>query len=157
MALNAAELLRLLAPSPERWEFALRQSLICALTAVVVEIYQTPDPALTVYIVFFLNKTDRTSSLILNVVFTALITAILGLVILVSIVVTDYPIWRVASIATISIAFLFLTSASKLHPVGNIVALIIGYGLDRLGDFHSGEIALRGMLYVWLFIAMPAG
>ena len=52
MALNVADLLRLLAPSPERWEFALRLALICALTALVVEFYQTPDPALTVYIVF---------------------------------------------------------------------------------------------------------
>ena len=31
-----------------RFEFALRVALICALTVLVVEIYQTPEPALTV-------------------------------------------------------------------------------------------------------------
>jgi hypothetical protein len=66
--------LRLLAPSPQRWEFALRLALICALTALVVEFYQTPDPALTVYVVFFLNKPDRTTSVLLNIVFLVLIT-----------------------------------------------------------------------------------
>jgi multidrug resistance protein MdtO len=49
-----AELLRLLMPFPRRLEFAVRLALICALTTLVVEIYQTPDPALTVYVVFFL-------------------------------------------------------------------------------------------------------
>src|SRR2546423_14479335 len=42
-----AELLRLLMPFPGRLEFATRLALICALTTLVVEIYQTPDPALT--------------------------------------------------------------------------------------------------------------
>ena len=44
-----AELLRLLKPFPGRLEFAVRLALICALTALVVEIYQTPEPALTTY------------------------------------------------------------------------------------------------------------
>jgi outer membrane protein len=53
-----AELLRLLMPFPGRLEFAVRLALICALTTLVVEIYQTPKPALTVYLVFFLNKAE---------------------------------------------------------------------------------------------------
>jgi hypothetical protein len=45
-----AELLRLLMPFPGRLEFAVRLALICALTTLEVEIYQTPDPALTVFL-----------------------------------------------------------------------------------------------------------
>ena len=71
-------LLRLLAPSPERLEFALRQAAICALTVLVVEIYQTPDPALTTYLVFFMNKPDRGSSIVLNLVLLVLITIAVG-------------------------------------------------------------------------------
>jgi multidrug resistance protein MdtO len=156
VALNA-KLLRLLAPSPARWEFALRQALICALTALVVELYQTPDPALTVYVVFFLNKPDRTTSVLLNLVFLALISFIISLTILVTMVVIDHPVWRVASMATLSFAFLFLSSASRLRPVGAIVALIVGYGLDLLGSVHGGEIAVRGLLYAWLFVSIPIG
>jgi multidrug resistance protein MdtO len=157
MAPNAAELLRLLAPSPQRWELAFRLALICALTTLVVALYQTPDPALTVYVVFFLNKPDRTTSVLINIVFLVLITVVIALVIVVTMLVIDYPVWRVAGIATISFALLFVTSASKLRPVGPIIALIVGYGLDLLGSFHSPEVATRALLYAWLFVGIPIG
>ena len=154
---RARELLRLLAPFPERWEFALRQALICVLTALVVLIYQTPDAALTVYVVFFLNKPDRVMSLILNALFLVVITITIGLVLITTMLVIDAPVWRVASIATISFALLFLTSASKLRPLGTTIALIVGYALDLLGGVHIPEVATRGLLYAWLFVGIPAG
>ncbi len=43
----AAELRGLLRPEPEQLELGLRLALICTLTTLVVEIYQTPSPALT--------------------------------------------------------------------------------------------------------------
>src|SRR5262245_38555766 len=82
---------RLLEPSPGRLALAARMALICALTALVVMIYQTPSAALTVYIVFFLNKPDRAESLLLSVVFVVLMTLILGFTTLVAMVVIDDP------------------------------------------------------------------
>ena len=152
-----AELLRLLMPFPGRLEFAIRLALICALTTLVVEIYQTPEPALTVYLVFFLNKSDRGTSLILSVAMLALFTLIVSSVILVAIFVIDQPVWRVASMAAISLGLLFLASASKLRPIGGTVALIVAFALDELGTVHGGEIATRALLYVWLFVGIPAG
>ena len=152
-----AEMLRLLMPFPGRLEFATRLALICALTTLVVEIYQTPDPALTAYVVFFLNKPDRGTSLILNLAMVALISLIIASVILVAIIVIDWPVWRVASMAAISLGLLFLASASKLRPFGGIVALIVAYALDLLGTVHGGEIATRALLYAWLFVGIPAG
>ncbi|HEY2662037.1 MAG TPA: FUSC family protein [Caulobacteraceae bacterium] len=148
-------LLRLLGPAPGRLEFATRLALICALTTLATELYRTPDPALTVYVVFFLNKPDRATSLVTNLILLILITLIIGLVMLVGMAVTDLPMWRVVAIATLSFAFLFLTSASKLRPIGSIIALIVGYGLDELGLVPGGEIATRGLLYAWLFVATP--
>ncbi len=152
-----AELLRLLMPFPGRLEFAIRLALICALTTLVVEIYQTPEPALTVYLVFFLNKPDRGTSLILSVAMLALFTLIVSSVILVAIIVIDQPVWRVASMAAISLGLLFLASGSKLRPIGGTVALIVAFALDELGTVHGGEIATRALLYVWLFVVIPAG
>jgi multidrug resistance protein MdtO len=146
-----------LAPLPGRFEVATRLALICALTVLVAEIYQTPDPALTVYIVFFLNREDRAMSLILNVVLLLLITLIIGFIILVAMAVADDPMWRVISMAAISFCFLFLASASRLRPIASIIALIIGYGLDQLGKVQLGELATRGYLYAWLFVGIPVG
>ena len=147
----------LLAPSPERIEFAVRLALICALTALVVEIYQTPSPALTVYLAFFVNRPDRTTSLITCVVMTLVFTVAVGLVILLAKAVLDVPGWRVATMATISFLFLFLGSASKLRPLASPVALIVAYALDVLGNAPQGEFATRAMLYTWLFVGIPAG
>lgn len=147
----------LLAPRPGRFEFAVRLALICALTILVTEIYQTPDAALTAYVAFFLHREDRAMSLILDVVMVVLVTLIIGFVLLVAMVVADDPMWRVVSMAAISFSLLFLTSASKLRPIGSTIALIVGYGLDQLGAIHLGELATRGYLYAWLFVGIPAG
>jgi multidrug resistance protein MdtO len=148
-----------MAPQPGRFELAIRLAVICALTVLVVEIYQTPDAALTVYVVFFLNKGNRTTSLILNVVLLALITVIIGYVLLVAMVVINDPMWRVVSMAAISVAILFVASSSKLRPLGGTIALIVGYALDLLGTIplSIGELATRSLLYAWLFVGIPAG
>jgi len=148
-----------MAPQPGRVELATRLAVICAITVLVVEIYQTPDPALTVYVVFFLNRGDRAVSLIMNFVLVALITVIIGFVLLVAMAVINDPMWRVFSMTAISIAILFVASASKLRPLGGTIALIIGYALDLLGTIPLGigEVATRSLLYAWLFVGIPAG
>jgi multidrug resistance protein MdtO len=154
---SIADFVRLLAPRPGRLEFAGRLALICALTVLVTEIYQTPEPALATYIVFFLNRDSRTLSLSLNVVLTLLITIIIGVVVLVAMLVLDDPMWRVISMALISFGLLFLASASKLEPLASTIALIIGYALDELGLIQVGELGTRALLYAWLFVGIPAG
>ena len=150
------EVMGLLAPSSGRLEYATRQALICALTTFVVQLYQTPEPALTVYVVFFLNRSDRASSLMMNIITLLLMSTVIGIVILTTLFVIDQPMWRVASIALLSFGILFLASASKLRPVGPTVAIIVGSALDRLGTSPGGEIAIRALLYAWLFVAVPA-
>ena len=153
------DVIRLLAPQPGRLELATRLAVICALTVLVVEIYQTPDQALSVYLVFFLNHEDRAVSLILNFVLVALITVIIGVVLVVAMAVINDPMWRVISMTAISIGILFVASASKLRPIGGTLALIVGYALDLLGTtpLGIGEVATRSLLYAWLFVAIPVG
>ena len=146
-----SRLLRLLEPRPGRLAFASRLALICALTTLVVEIYQIPDAALTAYVVFFLNKPDRVESVILDVVFTILITLLVGLVILLAKLVLDDPLWRVAVTSAFSVGFLFVAFASKLRPLGGIITLIVGYALDVLGRFTPGN-SLPAPLYMYGFL-----
>ena len=154
---RALRLSRLLAPFPGRLEFAVRLALICALTALVSELYQTPDPALTVYIAFFLIKPDRVTSIILSVVMLTVLTMTLLIVLTTTLVVIDQPAWRVLAMALISFGLMFLASGSKLGPIAPIVALIAAYAFDLLGTIQVGEIATRALLYVWLFVGIPAG
>jgi multidrug resistance protein MdtO len=150
------ERLALLRPFPGRLEFSTRLALACALTTLVVEIYQTPDPALTAYVAFFVMKRDRTESVIISIVLAILISLLVGILCLVAMAVIDQPLWRVISITVVSFGLLFLASASKLKPLGAIIALIVGYGLDLLSGAQVGELATRGYLYAWLFVTIPA-
>lgn len=151
-----AALAALLAPAPGRLEFAVRLALVCVLTTLLVEIYQTPEPALTIYLAFFVIKPDRAASVVTSVVLLLLITLIIGAVLVVTMQVIDQPFWRVAAMTLISFGLLFLASASKLKPIAGIVALIAAYALDLLGTVHIGEISTRALLYAWLFVGIPA-
>ena len=119
------EHLALLRPFPGRLEFSIRLALACALTTLVVEIYQTPDPALTAYVAFFVMKRDRMESVIISIVLAILISVLVSMLIFLAVAVIDQPLWRMISISVVSFGLLFLTSASKLRPLGAIIALII--------------------------------
>lgn len=105
--------LQRLAPFPGRFDFALRLALVCALTTLVVEIYQTPSPALTIYLAFFLNKPDRMGSIIANVAMVVVISIVIALLFPLVMAVIDQPPLRLASMAVLSFVILFIASASR--------------------------------------------
>ncbi|KVO90844.1 fusaric acid resistance protein [Burkholderia ubonensis] len=151
------ELLRLLAPFPGRASMAVRVALICALTVLVTSAYGTPEAAISAYVVFFLNRADRVTSVVLATAMMLVITVVIALVLGVAIFSIEYSVLRVACMAVLSIGLLYLTSASKLRPVGAILAMIVGFGLDELGLVPGGEAATRALLYTWLMVAIPVG
>lgn len=142
--------------SAGRLAFAVRLALICTLVAAFAEFYKTPEIALTVYVVFFLNKPDRTSSMLLTVAITVVITVVIGILLLIAQPVLADPGLRVLTMTLISFVMMFLASASKLKPVGSVIALVIAYALDVLGSAPFGEAATRALLYAWLFVGIPA-
>lgn len=152
-----ARLSELVARTPGRAEFALRLALLCVLTTWMTQIYETPDAALSTYIVFFLNKPDRTGSVLTSVVLTVLISMLIGLLLLIAHAALDFPPLRVAIMAALSMLLLFLGSASKLKPLASTIALILAYALDLLGKIPEGELATRALLYVWVLVGIPAG
>src|SRR5262249_33970299 len=143
-------------PSPGRLAFAVRLALVCTLVAVFAEVYKTPEIALTVYVVFFLNKPDRVSSMLLTVAIIVIITVVVGILLLAAQPLLGNPALRVLTMALISFVMMFLSSTSKLKPVASVAALVIAYALDVLGSAPLGEAATRGLLYLWLFFGIPA-
>ncbi|MDR8727055.1 FUSC family protein [Burkholderia pseudomultivorans] len=151
------EVLRLLAPFPGRTAIAVRVALICTLTVLVTSAYGTPEAALSAYVVFFMIRADRVTSIVLEAALLLIVTIVIGLVLGIAIFSIDYSILRVACMVVMSVGLLYLTSASKLRPVGAILAMIVGFGLDELGLAPFGEAATRALLYIWLTVAIPVG
>jgi multidrug resistance protein MdtO len=157
LRLGLADIGALLAPTPGRAAATTRVTMASVLTVLVTAIYGTPEAAISAYIVFFINRPDRTTSIVMSVAAMVLISLIIGMVMLLADFSVDDPLRRLACMALLSVGLLFLTSASKLRPIGSIVAMIVGFGLDELGLVPSGEIATRGLLYAWLMVAIPIG
>ncbi|WP_019448772.1 FUSC family protein [Cupriavidus sp. BIS7] len=155
--LGLADIGALLAPTPGRTGAATRITVASVLTVLVTAIYGTPEAAISAYVVFFINRADRTTSIVMSVAAMVLVGLIIGLVTLLADFSVDDPLRRLAFMALLSVGLLFLTSASKLRPIGAIVAMIVGFGLDELGLVPSGELATRGLLYAWLMVAIPIG
>lgn len=151
------DLVALLAPFPGRTAATTRIAAASTLTVLISAIYGTPEAAISAYVIFFINRADRTSSIVMSVAALVLVSIIIGLVILLADFTVDIPMLRVACMALVSAALLFLTSASKLRPIGAILAMIIGFGLDELGLVPAGELATRALLYAWLMVAIPIG
>lgn len=151
-----AGLARLLAPRPGRMEFSLRLATICVLTVLAVEVYQTPEPALTAYVAFFVMKSDRAGSVVTSLAMILAATFVIALVFGLAILVIDYPLWRVVAIVLVSLCLTFAASATRLKPIAGTMALVAAYALDVLGSVPAGEVATRALLYAWLFAAIPA-
>jgi len=147
----------LLRPAPGRLEFALRLALVCTASAGVAEWFQTPEVALTAYVGFFLLRADRSTSLVMGVALLMLATVLIGLVAWLANGLIGRPAALLAAMTLIAFALFFLTSASKLAPVGGILALVTTFALSLIGMVPVGELATRALLYAWLMVAIPVG
>ncbi|NDI85393.1 FUSC family protein [Undibacterium crateris] len=147
----------LVSSRPGRASHALRITACCILSCLLVQYYQTPEAALSVYIVFFLVKPDRLSSIVQSIAAVLLMGFIVGLLLLIIQQVIDEPVLRLASMAALSLFFMFAALASKLRPVASILALIFAYTLDLVCQAFIGELATRALLYGWLAAIIPAG
>ncbi|WP_342051049.1 MULTISPECIES: FUSC family protein [unclassified Cupriavidus] len=155
--IGIADLGALLAPFPGRAAATTRIAVASTLTVLIAAMYGTPEAAISAYVIFFVNRADRTSSIVMSIAMLILVSLIVGLVIVLANFTLDNPMLRVACMTVLSVGLLFLTSASKLRPVGAIVAMIVGFGLDELGLVPGGEVATRALLYTLLMVAIPIG
>ena len=134
---------------------AWRIALVCALTAMVAMTYGIPESAISCYLVFFVMKPDAAESSLLAVALSVLVMLVVGVLLLLTNLTLALPAMRIVALAVSSLLLLFLASASKLGPLGGIIALVLAFGLTLLSYVPVGEAATRGILYAWLMATMP--
>lgn len=162
MALPAAKaqmpwLYALTHPAPSRIELTIRLTVICTLVTWATCYYRTPEPAIVAYIVYFINRSERTTSVMLCLAMTVVATVVIGIIFSLTQILLEHPYWRIASMIMISLLVLFFTSASKIKPLGGILTLVLAFSLDLMGSSPLTELLTRGLLYAWLFVAIPTG
>ncbi|WP_181952312.1 FUSC family protein [Yersinia canariae] len=144
-----------LAYFPGRMAQAWRVAALCALMAMIAMIYGIPESAISCYLIIFVMKPDGVESMVMAVAITILVSLVVGLVFLLIHFTLEAAPLRMAALIVSSFLFLYLGSASKLGPVGSIIALVIAFVMTLLSDIPMGEVATRGLLYAWLMAVSP--
>ncbi len=146
-----------LRPTPGRLALSWRVAVICTLMVIVAMTYGIPESAVSCFVIFFVMKTDCGESSVLALALIVLASVVvMVLVPLVQYTIT-YPVLQMLAIAVCSFVLLFLGAASKLGPLGGIIALVIAFVLSLVGQVPIGEIATRALLYAWLMAGAPMG
>ncbi|XAZ21231.1 FUSC family protein (plasmid) [Sinorhizobium sp. B11] len=144
-----------LAPFPGRLAITWRVSVLTALVAAVAMSLQTPEVAVSCYLVTFVMKPDSSASVVVALTLTFVITVVIALATILTVLTIGSPGLRLLLMATVSFTMLFLGSASKLGPTGGVVALIVADILSLIYTASSGEIITEGLRFAWELVALP--
>lgn len=140
---------------PGRTATAWRVAALCSLMAMIAMLYGIPESAISCYLILFVMKPDPVESMVMAVAVAILVSIVVGLIILILPWALESVPLRMAVLVVSSFAFLWLGSASKLGPVGSIIALVIAFVMSLLGNAPDGELATRAVLYAWLMAVTP--
>ena len=145
----------LFAPSRERVERTIEITLMTMIVVVISMTFQTPSPALSAYLVFFVAKEDSCRSILTSIIFIVAIVAVIGVVFLLAATSLNHPSLRILIIAAASFVMFFLGRTSKLAPLASTLGLVMAYALDLEQKAPIGEIETRILLYATLFTIFP--
>lgn len=146
-----------LRPNQERIDLSWRIALICAMMVCVAMIYKIPFVAVSLFVIFFVMRSDSAESNILAAALIVLATIVVGLLLLIIEITLPSPAIRLAVLLVTSYFLLFFGVSTQLGPLGGIIALVITFVLSMLNYVEVPEIAVRGTLYAWLMAATPMG
>ncbi|EKT1238136.1 FUSC family protein [Escherichia coli] len=140
---------------PGRTATTWRIAALCSLMAMFAMLYDIPESAISCYLILFVMKQDPIESMVMAVAVSILVSIVVGLIFLILPWALESVTLRMSVLVVSSFVFLWLGSASKLGPVGNIIALVIAFVMSLLGNAPDGELATRAVLYAWLMAVTP--
>jgi multidrug resistance protein MdtO len=142
-------------PYPGRAARSARMAIVVVLVTVASMALETPETAVSCYLVFFAAKEDAASTVLqsLKLIFGALFGIALGLVFLM--VSADEPVLRLALMALFSFAGMFFAHASKLGPIAATVGFVLALAVTLYDIVPVPELLTRGLVWMWAIVAMP--
>ncbi len=142
-------------PYPGRAARSARMAIVVVLVTVASMMLQTPETAVSCYLVFFAAKEDAASTVLqsLKLIFGALVGIGLGLVFLM--VSADEPVMRLAFMVFFSFVGMFFAHASKLGPIASTIGFVLALAVTLFDIVPIPELLTRGLVWMWAIVAMP--
>ena len=142
---------------PFKFRFAAtwRIALLCALMAGIAMLYEIPESAISCYLIIYLVKADAVENILLCIGVMVLCSiAVCVIFILFNLTLQDVML-RFFFMALFSGLFMYLSSASSLGDIGNLIALVIAFLMTLIDDIPFSDAATRGLLYALLMAVSP--
>jgi uncharacterized membrane protein YccC len=150
-----------LAPRPGRLAAALRITLLTLLVVIFTEVFQTPLPAYSAYLVFFISKEERSSELLTGLLVTLAVTLAVMIALGIYMISADEPGLRLPLMALSIFAGMFFSRTSSLglaaFATGFIVtiALTLIDFLPRTSAEPVTKLLTKSVLWLWGIIMLP--
>ncbi|EJD6582049.1 FUSC family protein [Providencia rettgeri] len=144
-----------LLPFEFRFSTAWRISLLCALMAGIAMLYEIPESAISCYLIIYLVKSDAVENILLCIGVIVLCSIAVCVIFILFNLTIQNVMLRFFFMALFSGLFMYLSSASSLGDIGNLIALVIAFLMTLIDDIPFGDAATRGLLYALLMAVSP--
>lgn len=142
---------------PFKFRFAAtwRIALLCALMAGIAMLYEIPESAISCYLIIYLVKVNAVENILLCIGVIVLCSIAVGVMFILFNFTIQNVMLRFFFMALFSGLFMYLSSASSLGDIGNLIALVIAFLMTLIDDIPFGDAATRGLLYALLMAVSP--
>jgi uncharacterized membrane protein YccC len=144
-----------LAPFPERKVTTARIVVAVALVVVISMTLQIPEASLSAYMVLFVTKENKVTTILAGVLFIVGATVAIATSLLVYRFTFDWPELRVPSIALILFLGFFLSRVFALGPLAFAIGFIFSATQSVAELAPSAEYLVRGLLWLWVAVTYP--
>ena len=144
-----------LLPFKFRLATSWRIAFLCALMAGIAMLYEIPESAISCYLIIYLVKSNAIENILLSVGVIILCSIAVCVVFILFNLTIQNILLRFFFMALFSGLFMYLSSASSLGDIGNLIALVIAFLMTLIDDIPFGDAATRGLLYALLMATSP--
>ncbi len=139
-----ADLRRELAPTPGRFAASLRLTVLSLTAIVITETFQTPYPAVSCALVFFVPARDAGASVRTAILLAASVVVAVQLTMLAFMLSLSQPALRVGLILLATFCAVFFSRVSRLGPGFFAACTFVSFATATLGDQVLGNALQPG-------------
>ncbi|HTA29401.1 MAG TPA: FUSC family protein [Candidatus Cybelea sp.] len=144
-----AFLSREMAPTPGRWEAALRVTLSCVICTIPVMAFHLQQPLIVMILMFAISKEDTTTTLLGTIIGVIGFTIGCAGLLVFYLCALDLEWLRVLAVPAFITLGLFLNRVLTVGPLGTAISLPLAMGMITPDTVSSPEYLNRYPFYFW--------
>ncbi|MDR3460559.1 MAG: FUSC family protein [Verrucomicrobiae bacterium] len=144
-----------LAPFPGRGVRTLRMVATVVIVTIISMAWQTPETAVSAYMVFFVSKENPALTLRTGIGLLVGATLGVGLSLLLYRFTFDYAELRIPVMAATIFFGMFLSRVSVIGPLGFAIGFIVALTQSMAESAPDADALVRALLWTWVFVVFP--